>query len=415
MGMTCRVSLFFSIWAIAHVVAYSQQRRPLVLNYADSLVGRTVGGESVRVASGRVEFQHGNVIVRCDQATQFLQSNKAVLIGKVKVTREQVTVMADRGVYYGNERRMDSEGNVRLQDDGVLLLADFGSYYPDEKRARFWQNVAVYDTSSLIQADELTYYEGEGRSIAQGNVRLIDDKNHTVILGQKLEHEDARGYTRVSELPRLLQIDTTSAGTVDTLIVTSRVMESFVDSTRRYIATDSVALVRGDLASMSQKTTFYPEEDRITLRGEPTMWYDRTQVSGDSIDIILRDGKAHHVVVMGRAFAISMSNTLYPRRFDQLSGEAMTMTFSDDRIQRIEVNTTATSLYFLYDEGRPNGVNRSSGDSIILTFADGDVNEIKVTGGVQGQYYPENMVAERELEYNLTGFHWKEERPKKRL
>lgn len=411
--MTFRSGLLISILIIVQVPAFSQERKPIVLNYADSLVSRTIGGEKARVVSGRVEFQQGNVIVRCDEATQFLQSNKAVLVGNVKVFREHVIVSADRAVYYGNERRMDSEGNVRLQDGDVALLADFGTYYPDEHRAHFLGNVTVNDTVSVIQADELTYYEEEDRTIAQRNVRLIDDKNRMVIFGQKLEHEGTRGYTRVTELPRLLQIDTTAVGTVDTLVVTSRMMESIIDSTRRYIATDSVALVRGELASLSEMTTFYPEQDRITLRGDPTIWYTRTQVSGDSIDIFLRDRRAHRVVVMGRAFAISLGDTLYPQRFDQVTGETMTMTFYEDKIERIEVNTTATSLYFLYNEGKPNGVNRSSGDSIIINFSDGVLRNLTVIGGVQGQYFPENMVAEREPEYNLAGFSWKEDRPRK--
>ena len=411
--MTFRSGFLISISIIVQVAAFGQERKPIVLNYADSLVSRTIGGETARIVSGRVEFQQGNVIVRCDQATQFLQSNKVVLVGNVKVFREHVTVSADRGVYYGNERRMDSEGNVRLQDGDVVLLADFGTYYPEEHRGHFLGNVTVNDTASVIQADELTYYEEDDRTIAQRNVRFIDDKNRMVIFGQRLEHEGTRGYTRVTELPRLLQIDTTAAGTVDTLVVTSRMMESIIDSTRRYIATDSVALVRGELASLSEMTTFYPEQDRITLRGDPTMWYARTQVSGDSIDIFLRDRRAHRVVVMGRVFVISLGDTLYPQRFDQVTGETMTMTFYEDKIERIEVNTTATSLYFLYDEGKPNGLNRSSGDSIIISFSDGLLRDLTVIGGVQGQYFPENMVAERESEYNLVGFDWKENRPRK--
>ncbi len=91
----------------------------------------------------------------------------------------------------------------------------------------------------------------------------------------------------------------------------------------------------------------------------------------------------------------------------------MTMTFHEDKIERIVVETTATSLYFLYDDGKPNGVNRSSGDSIIISFSNGVVTEYTVIGGVQGHYFPENMVADRESEYHLVGFDWKEDRPKK--
>ncbi len=411
--MTFRTGVLVGMSIILQNAASSQQPKAIILNYADSLVTRIVGGETVRVASGHVEFHHGNVIVRCDQATHFFQRNEVVLVGNVTATRDNVTISADRSVYYGNERRMESEGNVRLKDDELLLLADFGTYFPEEHRAHFWQNVTVFDTASVIKADELTYYEDEDRTIALGNVRLIDDENRMVVFGERLEHDDARGYTRVVELPRLLQIDTTAAGTVDTLVVRSRVMESIIDSTRRYIATDSVTLVRGEFASASETTIFYPEQNRIILRKNPTLWYSRTQVSGDSIDIFLRYRRLHRVVVMGRAVAISQSDSLFPRRFDQLTGETITMTLSEEKIHRIEVRTTATSLYYLYDEGKPNGVNLSSGDAIIMSFNDGVLSDFTVIGGVQGQYFPEIMVGDRESEYNLPGFEWKKNRPRR--
>lgn len=411
--MNGRSRTLLCVSVVLHFSVHGQQRTPIILNYADSLVSRTIDGEPVRIASGRVEFLHGNVTVRCDEATQFLKSNKAVLVGSVNVTRDRLHVSADRGVYYGNEKVMESEGNVRLKDGAVILHADFGKYYPDEHRANFWQNVKVIDTTSIIQADSLTYYEEGARSVAMGDVRLIDSVNRMVVFGRKLEHEGSSGYTRVTELPRLLQVDTTSTGGVDTLFVTSRVMESVFDTTHRYVATDSVTLVRGQLSSRSERMTYEPEQERLYLRGSPILWYARTQVSGDSIDVHLHHRRANRVLVMGRAFAISEGDVRYPRRLDQLTGETMTMTFFEEKVQRIKVDTTATSLYYLYDEGKPNGLNKSSGDSIILSFSDGELSDITVIGGVEGEYYPENMVADRESEYDLAGFQWIENKPRK--
>jgi hypothetical protein len=43
----------------------------------------------------------------------------------------------------------------------------------------------------------------------------------------------------------------------------------------------------------------------------------------------------------------------------------------------------------------------------------GKVDKIKIVGGVQGQYFPEKMLAHRESQYNLDGFKWYTIRPRR--
>jgi hypothetical protein len=58
-------------------------------------------------------------------------------------------------------------------------------------------------------------------------------------------------------------------------------------------------------------------------------------------------------------------------------------------------------------------VNKSSGDRILIDFIGDEVDRIKVIRGVQGQYFPEKMIFNRESEYNLDGFRLYENRPKR--
>jgi hypothetical protein len=141
------------------------------------------------------------------------------------------------------------------------------------------------------------------------------------------------------------------------------------------------------------------------------VWYAATQVTGDSIDVFLEQRVLRRAVVTGNAFAASQSDTLRRDRFDQLSGEAMTLLFDERKLAGIVVDRRSTSLYHLYDDARPNGANRASGDRIVLRFAGGTMEGISVQGGVQGEYYPERMVKNREAEYALPGFRWRGDRP----
>ena len=89
------------------------------------------------------------------------------------------------------------------------------------------------------------------------------------------------------------------------------------------------------------------------------------------------------------------------------------MYFDANRLSRIEVRRTATSLYYLFEEGAPNGLNKSSGNEVTIRFLEGRLESIKLAENVEGKYIPERMVAGRESEYNLPGFRWREDRPER--
>jgi hypothetical protein len=89
------------------------------------------------------------------------------------------------------------------------------------------------------------------------------------------------------------------------------------------------------------------------------------------------------------------------------------MYFRANKLEHVDVQKNATSLYFLFDMKEPNGANKSSGDHILIDFINEEVDRIKVIGGVQGQYFPEKMMFNHEQDYNLDGFKLYENRPKR--
>jgi hypothetical protein len=151
--------------------------------------------------------------------------------------------------------------------------------------------------------------------------------------------------------------------------------------------------------------------NRIVLVGEPIVWHEGNQLTGDSIFIMVQDRRLRSVVVRGHAMAISRADSTRPQRFDQLSGRFITMMFREGKVHTIDVEQTATSLYYLYDDTTPNGMNISSGNRIIIEFEEGVTSRIRVIGGVEGDYYPEKMIERREADYNLEGFRWVRQRP----
>ncbi len=400
------VIIFLLCWR-----TFAQGKDNIVLKNADVFVGKSVNGEDVREFTGNVHLVQGNVLVWCDRAVQHLSKNQVELIGRVRVVRDTVTLTASRGMYYGDTKKAVCEDGVRLETGHVVLLADSGTYFTEEKKSFFHSHVRVIDSTTTIFSDDLTYLEKERESIAVHNVKVINSSNNVQLFGDYLEHYDDTRYSKLTVHPRLMQIDTSSKGEIDTLVVKSKLMESYDDSTQKLIATDSVAMARGAMSVKCGWARYYIRSQIIELRQEPVVWYDDNQASGDSISLFMVHNKLQRAVIRGRTFALSLSDSAYPERYNQLTGRKIEMFFENDKLHEMTVDQNAISLYYLYDGKDPNGCNKTSGDEITMTFIEGKIDVIRIVKGIEGTYYPENMVLKKETKYNLDGFVLRTDRP----
>jgi len=380
---------------------------------ADTLNGKVIDGEPARELIGHVLLTQERTRVTCDRALQYMRTGKFFLEGNVVVTDDSMTLRAPRGAYYQAERRAEAFDHVHLDDRTTNLTAEYGEYFGEPRRAFFRDHVVVVDSSSVIRSDSLTYWRATRRSLATGHVRVHSPADRLTIYGGHLDHDPERLYSRMIVDPVMVQLDSASGGGFDTLQVRAISLEAYRDSTHRLIARDSVRMVRSDLAATCRYVCFYTRGDSMHLRQNPVIWYEKTQVSGDSINVYLLKRKLERLVVTGNAFAASRSDSLRPERIDQITGDTLMMRFGAAGLQRMDVEGRAISLYHLYDDTLANGLNKTSGDRIVTHFAEGKAQTITVYGGVEGQYFPENLVHSREQDYALPGLLWRTNRPRR--
>lgn len=420
----------------------------------DSLIGKVLNGEAIREVYGNVVLTQGNIRITCNKAIQFILNNNAELIGNVVVVQENLTITTEKGFYYGNLKKAETKSRVKLDDKKVILTADIGDYYFNEDRAFFKDNVVLYDTATTLTSNELNYYKNENLAVASGSVKIIDaeniitadtlehyrssritfasshvkimsNTNNIVIYGDHLEDYAQRKHTIVNKNPIFIQVDTSyteqkktleitrqsdSIGIViDTLVIKSLVMESFRDTSDIFEAKDSVEIVRGSFASKNDYTIFYKDEDKIITKkiGEkspqPKLWYENSQIIGDSIIIFLRESKIRLIEINNNSF-IHSHNELFENRYDQISGDKIIIDFLDGVINKTEIFGTVHSIYYLYEDDTPNGLTKSSSQSAEITFSDNQVSEVRLFGSPTSDYYPENMIEGNEVTYLLPQF-----------
>jgi lipopolysaccharide export system protein LptA len=394
------------------------QQKGFEIRAADIFHVRHVGTQEIQALIGRVHMVQpstsGEVKIWCDSAFRNIQTNVADLYGHVRIVRDSITLTSTEGTYFANERRAVLPKEMQLTRGRMVLTAKRGVYWANDKRAFFNGDVHVVDSTSSTWSDTLTYFENEEKSIAVGRVRVTSPENNMTVFGDSVLHFDKTKSTVVPKNPRLMQIDTSAAGVVDTLLIVSQFMESYQDTLQRFIARRHVEMARSDFSARCGEAIYFLKRDRIVMRLQPVVWNAGNQVTGDSIVITTKDRKLQSVYVRGRAMAVSRSDSAFAARFDQLSAREITMWFVNSKVDRINADRTATSLYYLFDGTAPNGANRSSGDRIIMEFLAGKIDRIRIVGGVEGKYYPERMIAKHEREYNLDGFKWIADRPRRR-
>ncbi len=438
--------ILFQILLYTTLSLCQQGGEPIIIN-GDSLVGKQVNGENIREVIGNVVLTQGNVRITCNKATQYLAKNDALLEGNVIATQDTLTIKTERGFYYGDERITESKSEVILNDRKMTLTALSGEYHFNERIAYFNRHVTLTDETSTLTSNKLTYFRQEEKAVAVGyvtirdslniikadslvhfrnskitfaekNVRIKNQKENTVIFGEHLEDYSKKNYSVMTDKPVLVQIDTTDSGETDTLVISSVKMESFNDSSKKFIATDSVKIIRGLFASKNAYSIFYRNEDKIiTMKRKPednfpVLWYNLTQLTGDSIAILLNDNQLDKIEVFGNGLILS-SNADYKTRYDQMSGDMITIYFDTSGINNTEVTGNVLSIYYSYEGTEPNGLIKASSQKGRIFFEDDKVNEVKMYSNVLSEYHPENLVTGNELSFTLPSFILINDRPLK--
>lgn len=414
----------------------------------DRLEGIEVNGEKLRTVAGNVVLTQDNIRIVCDSAIQYLERNDAELIGDVVITQENLTIRTPRGFYYGNEKRAFSRNRVELDDKKVYLTAVIGEYlfkqnlakfentvelrdsvstlycakldyYRDSAKAVSVGDVKIVDTENIIEADSLIHYRSLRETYGYGNILIKNQKDNILITGERLADYRLRNYSRIDSLPVLIQPDT-SGSLPDTLLMTALVMEAYRDSGTKLIATDSVKMLSNDFASVNDITIYTREPEQIMLykvnkeRPQPVMWVDNSQLTGDTIIVDITARKISLLRLLNNAAIVSVNDT-FPLRYDQITGGRITHNFIEGKITRTDIDGNMISIYYLYEEGKPKGLIKSSSVSGSVYFENGRVKDVKLFGTPVSEYHPEKVVRNRERSYLLPRFYLNENKPSRSI
>ncbi len=402
----------------------------------DSLVGKVVNGEKLRVVIGNVVISDSKAQVTCEKAVQHLQSGDIDLFGNVVFVQDTLKLFTERAYYFSNEKIgvIDTNllmitlhdsvealygkyffdentarfyGEVRAVTDGKILKADTLFYFREKKKMRALGNVFVKDSLSLLYCDTLDYDENLRATNAFGRVYIKSKERNSESIAEVFIDSALAGKTILRRKPIAMQIDSADNG-VDTMIVAAEELRFIRDSSRTMIARDSVKIIRGDFALRADSAFFNIDENFFTAykkneRKPVVLWFEKTQIYGDTIFVTLENNKVKEAEIRGEVSLIESVDTT-SLRYNQISGEIVHLYFSENKLQRMTVAGKVLDIYYLAGEEATQGLIKSSSASAEIVFDSSGVAKVKLFGNPKSEFHPENLISGKERDFLLPSF-----------
>ncbi|MFN3781422.1 MAG: OstA-like protein, partial [Candidatus Kapaibacteriota bacterium] len=291
----------------------------IILVNADSVIGYVINNAPFRNFIGNVHLRQGNIDLFCNRAVQNLESNSATLSGSVRIVQDTLILVSEYIEFDGNKSFASSPSSIEIKDPQNFLRANFGTYDFKSKVAVFVDSVVYKEKQISIFANKVEYNRNTQVVVCYGNVNvetdslnlfcdtLTYDKTKNTIFASsnvttkpkyenilshsgKLIYERARRYSKNFESPFLLLIDTikTSDNTeniqLDTLFIFADTLVSENSDNELILSfQNNVKLFKGDLTSVGEFGKIYEKSEWGYLIGKPVVWFDSTELRGDSL------------------------------------------------------------------------------------------------------------------------------------
>lgn len=400
---------------------------------------------------GNVKIIQDDMILQSDEIYYDGNTGIAKSPKGISIRDKNTNLNAEFGEYNTKTQIADFINNVQIADDTVKIKSDSVKYFRKSRLSYAYGNVQIEDDSTIILADIVEYNRNDRQSNAFGNVFIRSKLQQVFLTGDSVLNYPSEKYTIATGKPTLIQIDTidkreeaielpeinpqrnnqavffnnryySQSGDnsifsfrLDTIIISADTMESFRSGGKElYFFKKNVQVFGSSIKGKADLVIYDRLQDKVELLGSPIVWYDSTQIVGDSLNVKLLNKKINEITALGNAFTASRDDTLNPTRINQIFGQKILIKFENDTINGVFSFGDAKSLYFLRSEESEEGVSRYGCDSLYVEFKEGKAVKIHWLGSVVGEYIPKNILFNSPEYYFLPNFIWNDKKPTKK-
>ncbi|HNN72288.1 MAG TPA: OstA-like protein [Ferruginibacter sp.] len=433
--------------------------------YAQSL--RYVGAERIAYLKKNVRLTDKKGTLYTDDLEYNLRTGIATYKNGGRIVNGKTELTSLEGVYIAETKDVYFKKNVHLKDpdrdiwtdsllyniktniatfisktriigkDGSVIDTRSGTYNLATGEAIFFDRTSFSDSTHSGIADKIAYDKNTGTLQMEGNAKLVDSANQVTVIGNQIFVDTKKNSFLATRKPVMIfyrdgdstyvAADTLFSGLrkydslerrvithTDTLNTSMAVNTNSKDTSIRYfLAFHHVRIFNDSLQAVSDSLHYSTVDSTFKLFGEPVVWNNQSQVTGDTIYMYTENQKAKRFYVFNNGMIINKSNDAM---YNQIAGRTLNGYFVNGVIDYVRIKgSPAESIYYPQDDDSAFiGMNRSSGDVIDIYFVNKELNKVKFINSVDGTLYPLRQIP-AELK-QLKGFKWLDKRrPRNKL
>ena len=340
------------------------------------------------------------------------KTSLVTLIGNAQT--QDSTRRASANTIRYNRKTEDSqlEGNAHFVDSSQNIAADTILYSASSKTYATRGPSTIVNGSQILKADLVDFDSKDSVGVARGNVFWQDTAQKTSLRCQTMAYNQRTDYIKASGGRPIL----TTLQDKDTLWLRADTIITFKpnpkDSARSLVAYRKVRMFKSNFQSVCDSLTYAQSDSLFRLFREPVIWSDTSQLTADSMRMLLKDKRLDRVFMRQNAFIINSKDELF---YNQIKGRDITADFdTTGNLRQMHVEGNAESIYYAVDEaGGYIGVNKMLCSSMLVFFGNNQVDGIKFYKQPKATMTPMKQADHNAL--RLKGFGWQNERrPKSR-
>lgn len=365
-----------------------------------------------RFVQGGKLIEGDNVVT--SESGQYNDLDKTAIFNKkVTLFNQDYTLQCDTLHYNTITKIAQFKGPTKITSkDGKQTLTTHvgGEYNTSSQQSTFAQSKIATEAYTLY-GDLLRVDKAGEIYMAIGHVQLVSKEEEVIISGDYGEYQKEQGIVKVhgnALMTKILEEDPLYLS-ADTFVATEK--KSSNDSNGTTVrAYHNVKLYKEDFQGKADTMVYQSADSTIYFYGDPIFWSNTSQLTADAVHILLQDKTFHEMHMDTHAFVASEDAT---GNYNQLQGRSMIASFKENKIDAIEIDGNAESIYFVVDgSGQLQGMNHLRCSQIRIDMKEDAIAGITFRCKPIGAFYPPQKIVEeaKELEY----FNWRiTERPTK--
>ncbi len=319
-------------------------------------------------------------------------------------TMPDYKIVSDTLVYDTDNEMMYFYGPTTIYNRENTLFGNYGWYNTETELAYLDKRATLKNKEQSMTADTMYYNKKTGYAKALSDVILEDTTYKAIVRGEFAEMWRNEGKCMMTDNLRgfyYKEIDTLFAK-ADSVYVYFDTLTNEVQDIKAFY---NVRFFRNDIQGKCDSLHYNVADSMVYMRDEPVIWAEGSQLTGDSINIKVKEQAIDNMLMYPNAFVIQQDSI---KGFNQVKGKQITAYFKDNEIDNMFNEGNAETIYWLRDDdGSLIGINFSQSATMDIKIKDSQISNIRYYKDIKETLYPEEQLKDN-MEY-LKGFLWQED------